>query len=118
MPSHMSRRQALTIAGTLPLVSIQAGDSRVRQSVCRWCYSKISLDRLCIEAKRIGYHSIELLNAHEVPEVKRHGLTCAVLNGGKSVTIANCLNRPENHDAVERDLRSAIDFCALRVFPT
>src|SRR5271166_1546634 len=27
---------------------------RIKQSVCRWCYGKISLDDLCVAAKRLG----------------------------------------------------------------
>jgi len=122
MASHVSRREALLAATGLPLActgasAARTADSPLMQSVCRWCYAKMPLDRLCQEARRIGYRSVELLNPDEFIAVKRHGLTCAVLNGGRSVTIANCLNRPENHGAVERDLRAAIDFAAAEGIP-
>jgi hydroxypyruvate isomerase len=122
MASRLSRRQALAAAGGLPFAAgIAPGtppaDGTLKQSVCRWCYARMPLDQLCQEARRIGYRSVELLNPSDVATVKRHGLGCAVLNGGPSVAIGNCLNRPENHPALERDLRAAIDFCAAEGVP-
>ena len=39
--AHSSRRPALPL-------------SRLKQSVCRWCYQDVPLDVLCREAKKIG----------------------------------------------------------------
>src|SRR5437660_11350891 len=61
----------------------------LKQSVCRWCYSKIPLEKLAAEAKRIGYQSIELLTIDEYKIVKPFGLTCAVLG---RVSISEGLN--------------------------
>src|SRR3954470_18566737 len=69
----------------------------IRQSICRWCYSRIPLDKLCEIAKKIGYQSIELLSPAEAKQVKAAGLTCALLGGAD---IANGLNRKENHDRI------------------
>ena len=60
------------------------------------------VEDLAEKSKAMGYTSIELLNPPEVLTIKKMGMTCAVLNGGKSVNIANCLNRTENHDAIEK----------------
>jgi hydroxypyruvate isomerase len=90
----------------------------MKQSICRWCYARTPLEKLAEEAVKIGYQSIELLNPPEVLTVKKLGLSCAVLNGGRSVTIPNCLNRVENHDAVEKDLRASIEFAAAEGVPT
>ena len=43
----------------------------VKQSICRWCYGKIALDKLCEIAKKLGYRSIELLGDKEVLEVEQ-----------------------------------------------
>src|SRR5262245_7596727 len=51
----------------------------IRQSICRWCYSKIPLDKLTQQATPMGYKSIELLSAAEIKTVKQLGLTCAVM---------------------------------------
>ncbi len=32
----------------------------INHSVCRWCYSDLSLEDLCKEVKRIGFNAIDL----------------------------------------------------------
>ena len=36
-------------------------NGKINHSVCRWCYSKIPLETLAQEAKKIGLKSIELV---------------------------------------------------------
>ena len=126
--SRIDRRTALQATGAAAVGALTAGAApaaaepyqpkgHMKQSVCRWCYGRTSLEQLAQEAAKIGYKSIELLNPPEVLTVKKLGLTCAVLNGGRSVTIPNCLNRVENHDAIEKDLRASIDFAAAEGVP-
>src|SRR5262249_46992021 len=64
----------------------------IKQSVCRWCYGKIPLDKLAGDAAKIGYKSVELLNPDEFKVVKQAGLTCAVI---RCASIADGLNRKE-----------------------
>lgn len=92
------------------------GQGRIKQSVSRWCYGKLSLEKLCAEAKRIGYLSIELLSPAEALTVKKAGLTCAMLNC-EGVSISDGLNRKENHAKIVQGLRKAIDFAAEHGFP-
>jgi hydroxypyruvate isomerase len=87
----------------------------IKQSVCRWCYGKVPLEKLAAEAKRIGYRSVELLKPDEYLAVKPFGLTCAMLMG--TGPISDCLNRKENHDRCERELRQAIEFAAAEGLP-
>jgi hydroxypyruvate isomerase len=87
----------------------------IKQSICRWCYNKIPLDKLAAEAGKIGYKSLELLNANEIKQVKQLGLTCAVMASAGS--IADGLNRKENHEAIEKQLRSNIEFAAAEGIP-
>ena len=88
----------------------------IKQSVCRWCYGKIPLEKLAAEAAKIGYKSIELLRPEEYKVIKPLGLTCAMLNGTGS--IDNCLNRKENHERCEKELRQAIEFAAAEGLPS
>ncbi len=88
---------------------------RLKQSVCRWCYGKMDLEKLATEAKNIGYQSIELLVPKEFPTVKAVGLTCAILGGA---SIADGLNRKENHESLEKHLREYIDFAAKEGIPS
>jgi hydroxypyruvate isomerase len=126
----VTRRTMMKAAGALgalaaagPALAADAATSKgnIKQSVCRWCYDRKApldkLDTLAQEAAKIGYKSIELLNPQQVLAVKKYGLTCAMLNGGPSITIGNCLNRVENHDRIEKDLRASIDFAAAEGVP-
>lgn len=83
-------------------------NTKIRHSVCRWCYKNTSLDDLCKIGKEIGLQSVELLTPDEVRTVQKYGLTCAILtfpvgttqDGRKVGTISDAFNRPENHDAL------------------
>ena len=55
----------------------------INHAVCRWCYSDISLDNLCIAAKDIGIKGIDLVGPAEWPELKKHGLFSSMCNGAE-----------------------------------
>lgn len=57
----------------------------LKQSVCKWCYSDMSLDELCKVAKKIGIKGIDLLGENDWATVKEHGLICPVANGPGSI---------------------------------
>jgi hydroxypyruvate isomerase len=69
---------------------------RINQSVCKWCYSSLSLDELCQAAAGMGIRSVELLGENDWATVKKHGLTCAMPNGPGG--IVEGWNRPADHD--------------------
>ncbi len=89
-------------------------NKRIRQSVCMWCFGGVGLDRMCVEAKRMGFESIELLNESDIKKVKAAGLTCAIVN---SHGIANGLNRTQNHESCLDAIRKAIDVAAAHGCP-
>ncbi|MFO0810649.1 MAG: TIM barrel protein [Gemmataceae bacterium] len=123
---HPDRRTMLA-SSAAALGTLAAGDlfadevakpkGNINQSLCRWCYGKIKLDELAEKSKAMGYKSVELLKPDEVLTVKKFGMTCAVLNGGPSIGIGNCLNRPENHEKNVKDLKASIDFAAAEGVP-
>ena len=85
-----------------------------RQSVCRWCYSRMSVDELSAMARGIGIASVELLEPEEWAIAHRHGLTCAM--GYATVPeprtrLTRGWNRLENHEwlvpAYERGIQAA-----------
>jgi hydroxypyruvate isomerase len=86
----------------------------IKQSICRWCYGKIPLDKLADEAVKLGFKSIELLTIEEYKQIKPFGLTCAMLG---PVSIPDGLNRPQFHAGIERDLRRNIEFAAAEGLP-
>jgi hydroxypyruvate isomerase len=87
----------------------------VKQSICRWCFSKIPLENLAEEARKMGYQSIELIGPDEIKTVKKFGLTCAVMRCATG--IENGLNRKENHAKIVKALLEDIDFAAAEGLP-
>jgi hydroxypyruvate isomerase len=111
-----NRREVLAAgaAGAIAATSLHADKTpavrwSIKQSVCRWCYGKIELKELAAAAKKIGYQSVELLGIEEVKQIKPLGLTCAMM---RCASIADGLNRKENHDRIEKELRTHIEFAA------
>jgi hydroxypyruvate isomerase len=72
---------------------------RINHSVCKWCYSKISLEELCQAGQGIGLQSIELLETKDFPTLKKYNLGCAMVSGVPG-GISKGLNRVENHDSI------------------
>jgi len=120
----LNRRTLLGVAGAgalgvLAAPHVRGEDKpttkgRIKQSVCRWCYGKIKLEKLAEEAKKIGYQSIELLTIDQYKNVKPYGLTCAMLG---QVSISNGLNRKEFHAGIDKELRKNIEFAAAEGIP-
>ena len=69
----------------------------IKHSVCRWCYSKIPLDDLCVAAKKIGLQSIELVGPAEWSILKKHGLHNAMPNGGE-IGLTKGFNHVQYHE--------------------
>ena len=64
------------------------GKGNIKQSICRWCYAKIPIDKLAAAAKKLGYQSIELLLPADYAPVKDAGLSCAMI-GKPSIPTAS-----------------------------
>src|SRR5262249_7101014 len=91
-------------------------NNHIKQSICRWCYNGIKLEKLVEEARNIGYVSIELLSPEDILKVQKLGLTCAVMRC-KSGSVSG-LNRKENHDRIIKELHDDIDFAAAHSIPS
>jgi hydroxypyruvate isomerase len=86
-----------------------ASSGRVKQSVCRWCYSKIPLEDLCVAGKRMGLVGIDLLGPADFPTVKKHGLICTMTT---SHPLSNGLCDPKYWDASLKAINAAIEATA------
>jgi hydroxypyruvate isomerase len=91
---------------------------RLRQSVCRWCYSRIPLDDLCAAAAAIGLRSVELLNPDEWPVTARHGLICALASYVPSNPIPRGLNRQANHAPILKELEARLPLAKAAGIPS
>ncbi|MEP7344008.1 MAG: TIM barrel protein [Gemmatimonadaceae bacterium] len=88
---------------------------RLKQSVCRWCYSKIPLDDLCRAAAEMGLKSVELLGETEWSVPKKYGLTCAMAYGPSTIPVG--FNRPGEHDRLVAESTRLLQLIAEEGFP-
>jgi len=89
---------------------------RIRQSVCRWCYQAIALEKLCVFSAEIGLKGIDLLQPEEWSIPQRYGLICTMgyAGGGE---IGNAMNRVDNHSVIEAAFRKNIPLAAKMNVP-
>ena len=80
---------------------------RLKQSLCRWCYSKVDIDELCRTAAGLGLQAMDLLDPKEWATAQKYGLQLTIVPGPTS--IPDGLNRKENHDGIEQRFRTLVD---------
>jgi len=95
---------------------------RVKQSLCYMLYKPegMSLDEQFGRVAEIGYAAIELWGRGDdfeevVETAHKHGLVVASMSGHAS--LPDGLNRVENHDRIEAELRESIDIAARCEIP-
>ncbi|MDX5435673.1 MAG: sugar phosphate isomerase/epimerase, partial [Pontibacter sp.] len=83
---------SLTVAGVLPTVAASASSTKaagtglkgnVNHSVCRWCFSNLSVEELCVAAKGMGITGVDLVGPKDWPVLKKHGLESTMCNGAE-----------------------------------
>jgi hydroxypyruvate isomerase len=116
----MTRRTAFQAAAGLALASAArplpaAGAGRLKQSVARWCFSKIPLDDLCRQCAAMGLTGIDLVQPEDWPTIRKYGLVPTVTSGG--ATIPNGWNRKENHDRLAEETTKCILTAAAAKVP-
>lgn len=84
----------------------------INHSVCRWCYSDLSLEDLCKEVKRIGFNAIDLLKPNEWATVKKYGIDCSMCYTAGETSLTKGWNNPANHPWLIKDYLEAIPLVA------
>lgn len=105
----MQRRNflaATAASATANLSAQQPTKSRLKQSVCRWCYAKMPIDDLAKGAAAMGIEAMDLVAPNEWDAVRAAGLRLTVVPGPTS--IPDGLNRRENHDGIEEKFKEMI----------
>ncbi len=113
MAVSLGPRAAIASATGRP--GVQAS-SRLTQSVCRWCYSKIPLRDFCQSVSGMGLTAIDLLMPDEWPVAAEYGLTCS-MGSGLGGPIIKGINDPANHDAIVGSLTAGIPLAAKNKVP-
>jgi hydroxypyruvate isomerase len=91
-----------------------ASRGRIAQSVCKWCYPRLSVSELAAAAARLGLRSVELLEPKDFPAVQEHGLVCAMVS---THSLTKGLADPANHQDCLGKIAVAIDAAAAAGFP-
>ncbi|WP_413998371.1 hydroxypyruvate isomerase family protein [Flavobacterium sp. W1B] len=127
MSSNLSRRSVIKniVAGAVAL-NIPLGFSamansneenmeilkgNINHSVCRWCFSSIDLETLCIEAKKIGISAIDLVGPNDWPILKKHGLMSAMCSGAE-INLVDGFNDPQFHETLIKNYTEMIPLVA------
>lgn len=90
----------------------QSRKGRVNHSVCQWTFNDLSLDQLCIEAKKIGLKAIDLIGPKDWPTLQKHGLECSMCYIGGKVSLTEGWNNPVFHAQLIKDYEETIPLVA------
>jgi hydroxypyruvate isomerase len=83
----------------------------INHSVCRWCYSDIPLDQLCVAVKKIGFAAIDLVGPADWPVLKEHGIYSSMCNGAE-ISLTKGWNHTEYHPTLIKTYTEHIDLVA------
>jgi hydroxypyruvate isomerase len=106
-----------TGAALLPaLKAFEPGKAgRLKQSACKWCYAKMSLDDLARNGAEMGLSGIDLVDHTQWETVRKYGLVPAMTPGAG--TIPDAWNRKESHDRLVEEMRGNIERAAAAKVP-
>jgi hydroxypyruvate isomerase len=112
LKSMVAGTAALGVSAALPAFAVAQQKSNmlkgnVNHSVCRWCFSGIDLDTLCIEAKKIGIKAIDLVGPKDWDTLKKHGLYSSMCNGAE-INLVDGWNDPKFHPTLIKNYTEMI----------
>jgi hydroxypyruvate isomerase len=101
------------VAGPFRAIGNSTGAGRLKQSLCRWPYSKISLPELCRRTKQMGFAAIDLLFPDEWATASDAGLIVSMgYASRRDKFIATGFNDPANHALLLGELEMALPLAA------
>ena len=129
MSTKLDRRNALKniIAGTAA-IGVSSGFSalamdksesdqplrlkgNINHAVCRWCFSGLDVETLCVEAKKIGIKGIDLVGPKDWPILKKHGLESTMCNGAE-INLVDGFNDEKFHEKLIQNYTAMIPLVA------
>lgn len=101
-----------SVAGTSGInTKLQSFHSKIRHSVCRWCYADIPLQEFAKACKKIGITAIDLLKPSEWNTVQAEGLACSMATDD-FISLTNGFNDLANHKSLQSSYIDLIDKAA------
>src|SRR5215470_12913357 len=114
----LSLAAATTTLAQTPAPAPLKRKGRLNQAVTRGVFGRnMPLDDCCREAARLGCKGFDLMGPADWPTLKKYGLTPTMYPPGPGGTIADSLNRKENHERLEKSMHAAIDEAASNGVP-
>ena len=84
---------------------------RIKQTICWWCFARSTEPETIVkEAVALGIHGVELAPPEYWDMIKENGLK--LIGTGGHGTFSEGLNRRENHNRIEEELRKNIEMAA------
>lgn len=83
----------------------------INHSVCRWCYSSLTLDELCVAAVDIGLIGIDLVPPKDWPTLKKYNLISTMCNGAE-ISLTKGWNDKQYHSTLIKSYQEHIDLVA------
>jgi len=116
------REGAMVVANlaltALPHVSTAQGQSpprRLKQDVTWWPISRLPVKQAIAELKRIGFQGVEMAPREVWDDIRAAGLRIVAIVGHGS--LSDGLNRRENHNRIEEELKRNIDLAVQYDIP-
>lgn len=95
------------------MMSVDAKQGRLQQSVCQWCYAHLPLEKLAAEVASRGMVGIDLLGPDDFSTLRQHGLVCTMVT---SHALEDGLCDPQFHSLCHEQLISSIQAAAAEGF--
>ncbi len=122
----LTRRNALRLLGAAtaalaPLAHAQVQDAapkrRIRQSVTRGTFGKMSADEFCRTVKALGFVGVDLVGRGDWPALKEHGLVATMVPGAGGIKdgINNAARRDDFLKQFRENIAAAAEFGWKRV---
>ncbi|MEI6265266.1 MAG: TIM barrel protein [Sphingobacteriia bacterium] len=83
----------------------------INHAVCRWCFNDLTLEQLCIEAKKMGITGIDLIGPKEWPILQQQGLFSSMCNGAE-ISLVKGWNDPQYHATLIKNYTEHIELVA------
>lgn len=109
---------ALAVSGAVAQAAAER-KGRLKQCVTRGVFARnMSFEETCRVAAEMGCKGYDLIGPEQWPILKKYGLIPTMYPPGPGGTIADALNRKENHDRLEKAMHAAIDEAAANGAPS
>jgi len=119
----MRRREFLsTVAASAAMAQTSPPSAehkgRLKQSVTSGVFGRnVSFEESCREAANLGCKGYDLIGPADWPTLKKYGLVPTMYPPGPGGSIADALNRKENHERLEKAMHAALDEAAANGVP-